>query len=117
MANTWFKKKDANLVSYSKEPIPANDPPYNGNRYSQIDYILTKSKWRNNVIDVSNQIDANLDAFIDHFPIIAKIECRFKKKKPESEEQIKYKGKQSHSTIDKLNSVLKREFENKLIPT
>ena len=80
VANTWFKKKDANLVSYSKEPIPANDPPYNGNRYSQIDYILTKRKWRNNVMDVSNQIDAHLDAFIDHFPIIAKIKCKFKKR-------------------------------------
>ena len=96
VCNSIFTKPKEKLTTYTKEPSTPNNYPFTNERYSQLDYILINKKWKNATKNCESDITATIDENMDHFPVIASMEVRFKRNiiKQEQKNKSPYRGKQ-----------------------
>ena len=69
--NTLREGPPETQITYRLPGQPAFEPPWIEDRYAQIDYILTKSRWRNLFSNVGPKQELDYDS--DHLPLNATI--------------------------------------------
>lgn len=83
------------------------------NRY-QIDYILVKQRFRNQIKDSRSYSGPDIDT--DHNMVIMKYRLNFKKLKTKEKITWNLDNLKSKGTIDKLQETIKREVTNRIEP-
>ena len=73
--NTCFQKPDDKLMTYKQNSTNIG-PPYNRDRYEQIDYVVVPDRWKNSITNC--ETDKNNPIRSDHFPIITNIKIKLK---------------------------------------
>ena len=99
IVNTLFPKPEANKITYRQKKDEQWGPPYGRPKYEQIDYITIPNRWKNGIIDVTADPNANIST--DHIPLIAI--CNFK---------LKQLNKQQSNRPLKLEPASREEFRN-----
>ena len=74
--NTLHAAPPGRQVTYRSPGQPHFEPPWSENRFAQIDYILTKSRWRNNFAAVNTLPQHDYDS--DHLPLQAVLNMHWK---------------------------------------
>jgi len=100
--NTKFQKQDANKCTY-REPTTNRGPPWDAHRYAEIDFIVNRQRWKNNVLNVQSDPMANVDS--DHFPVWAVYRTRLKRTRINAEERTRYEDPTTEQ---------KREFDEQI---
>ena len=80
--NSQFSKPAEKLLTY-KEKFNSSDfgPPFDAERYAQIDYWLTNSAWKNSCTDAQSRRDIPFDS--DHVVVEARFEMKPSPRTPE----------------------------------
>ena len=52
VADTYFQKPDKLKVTYQKNDNTDGRPPWNTDRYCELDHCLVRRQWMNSIIDV-----------------------------------------------------------------
>ena len=98
--NTLHERIPQQQVTYRNPGQPDFAPPWEEERFAQIDYILTKTRWKNHFHTV--RTEPTLDYDSDHLPLTAQMTVKWKfgttQKKPQptrhkrccTEEQIRH---------------------------
>ena len=90
LMNTTFTKPKEKLISY--RPIGINkDAPITDEAHEQIDYIITKRKTEARIVDC--ETDTNMEINTDHYPMIAKMNMKFRRINKEAKEIYRYNDK------------------------
>ena len=92
-ANTWVEKPSEKLVTFSFTGDTDRGPPYNADKYSQVDYVLTKTRWRNAIKYIETDIRCPIDS--DHFPLSATIRVKFQKQEKLNKKTASIPGTQN----------------------
>ena len=76
--------------------IPSFNEPWIPERYTVLDYVLAKRRWRNTILDVEARPQISLNSIqkeSDHAIVVAKIRVKLKKsiKSPEKEKTERYR--------------------------
>ena len=75
--NTWQKKAEDKLITYTKPTLRPVGPPWTRDRYNQIDVCSHSEQMDNGTIAATSDIEANVTS--DHFPTIATFQYKLKK--------------------------------------
>ena len=73
--NTLSPGTPQERITYRQPGQPTFEPPWDENRFAQIDYILTKKRWRNYFSDIRPRWDLDFDS--DHLPITAEVDINW----------------------------------------
>ena len=77
VANTWFQKPDRRLVTFRAPGVENREPRTRARGFETLDYILVQRRWRNAVLNVESDVEANV--MTDHYPVISRIRVKLKK--------------------------------------
>ena len=69
--NTLIPGTAKDQITYRQPGQQTFGPPWDENHFAQMDYILTKKRWKNHFADIRPRWDLDFDS--DHLPITAKI--------------------------------------------
>jgi len=88
--NTYFMKPPEHRYTYRGMGIPSFNEPWIPERYTVLDYVLAKRRWKNTIMDVEAKPQIGLNSIqkeSDHAIVVAKIRIKLKKsaKSPEKE--------------------------------
>ena len=56
VTNTWFEKPVSKLITYRNPTSHTFEPPYNTNKFGQLDFILVNQRWRNSFHNVESSL-------------------------------------------------------------
>ncbi len=105
--NTYFEKsKEHQVTQKARSGEESFQPPWETDRYTQMDYVLVNKRWKNTITDVESRPRAYFNS--DHCIVIAKIRVKLTKngQKNNMEEIIRYR-KPSKEQKDKYNEKIK----------
>ena len=77
--STFFQKSHQNLITFRNTQSATFEPPFTSTKFSQIDFILTKHKWRNSIKDINATHLTALES--DHKMLVANVSIKLAKKK------------------------------------
>ena len=107
VANTYFQKEDKCKVTYHKKDNTDGGPPWDTERYCELDHCLVRKQWSNSIIDM--QSDPNTNINTDHKMIAIKERQKLKAReepnreptlrgiKPEKEGQSKEEALENYN--------------------
>ena len=120
VANTCFKQKDEYKVTYQKKDDTDGGPPWDTERYCELDHCLVRKQWSNAIIDMQADPPININA--DHKMTAIKMRQKFKAReepnreptlkgiKPEKEGQSKEKTLENYNV--KFRELVKEAWGN-----
>ena len=76
--NTWFQKKNEDLVTYRTTYRAWFSPPFDFEHFAQMDYVLAKNQWKNSVINVDSKVSTPFES--DHKEMEATFRVKLAKK-------------------------------------
>ena len=76
--NTKFRKRPEKLATYRKikETEGITNEPISKNTHEQLDYWLVPNRWKNSVINMESDTNANIDS--DHYPVVGTFKTKLK---------------------------------------
>ena len=87
IANTTFRKptqKKCTFKKWDREP----GPPWNQEKYREIDWILVNNRGENSITDIETDTQANISS--DHFPVLWKSKLKLSKPETSTERNTRY---------------------------
>ena len=84
--NTMFEKEKKKQVTRKELTTEGWKGPWSEDRYSQMDFCLARSRWKNSVVDVSSKPELAFNS--DHCLVISTIKIRLKRQPTETNEPI-----------------------------
>ena len=75
--STHFKKQNRLLCTHRPIQPNRNESTWDSFHFDQIDYILTRNRWKNASRNCEMAVHAQIDS--DHYPIWSKFKIEFKK--------------------------------------
>ena len=61
VANTYFQKEVKYTVTYQKKDNTDGGPPWDTERYCELDHCLVRKQWFNSIIDVQPDPNTNIN--------------------------------------------------------
>ena len=90
VANTLFQKEDKYKVTYQKKDNTDGGPPWDTERYCELDHCLVRKQWSNSIIDM--QADPHTNINTDHEMIAIKVRQKLKaREEPNREPTLRNK--------------------------
>ena len=115
VANTYFRKDDKHKVTYQKKDNTDGGPPWDTERYCELDHCLVRKQWSNPIIDM--HADPHTKINTDHKMVAIKVKQKLKaREEPNREPTLKgiepeKEGQSTEEALENYNTKF-RELVN-----
>ena len=106
-ANTFPQKEDKNNITYQKKDNIEGGPPWDTERYCELDHCLVREQWSNSIIDMQSYPHTNINT--DHKMTAIKVRRKLKaREEPNREPTLKGRkpekeGQSKEEALDNYN--------------
>ena len=115
VANTYYQKPDKLKGTYQRKDSISGGPPWNTDRYCELDHCMVKKQWMNSITDI--QADPYTNINTDHKALEIKVRQKLKARtQPNREPTLKgikpeKDGKTREEAIEEYNSKFRELVE------
>ena len=111
VTNTWFEKPMSKLITYRNPTSHTFEPPYNTNKFGQLDFILVNQRWRNSFHNVESSLPQAITS--DHKILMAQMKTRLAKPRKKPLPSRKHFRQPTDEQLEAFNRHVWREIEDK----
>ena len=111
VTNTWFEKPISKLVTYRNPTSLTFEPPYNTNKFGQLDFILVNQRWRNSFHNVETSLPQAITS--DHKVLMAHIKTKLAKPRTKTLPSRKHYRQPTDEQMQDFNRHVEREIQDK----
>ena len=111
VTNTWFEKPISKLVTYRNPTSLTFEPPYNTNKFGQLDFILVNQRWRNSFHNVETSLPQAITS--DHKVLMAHMKTKLAKPRTKTLPSRKHYRQPTDEQIQDFNRHVEREIQDK----